>query len=333
MLKNLNPRSHWSHFSENTNMDYSEGYSDEETFNHGNTDIVCPFDFFDNESPPPTAAGRRNNGTYVWDGTIPCDLINFDQLKSFFNTECSKWTFQKEKAASGLVHYQCRVSWKQKRRSTNGFIPGHWSQTSKGAMNDFSRYVTKCETRVEGPWSDKDEVELPDDWLEGIDAPLSWQQEVIDKCKLKGNGRVVNIIVDPQGGIGKTTLAELLIKEIPHVYYLDVGTNRRDLKLEVASYLKGLGSHIYLKKTLTFVIDVPRADEMKPEMWATIERIKGRNVSETRYATTVIRFMIPHVWVFVNAIPDRKYLSADRWKLWGVNTNTMKLVELDDDIQ
>lgn len=259
------------------------------------------------------------NAVYVWDGTVPEALISFDDLKARFMDLCKSWTFQKEKAASGLVHYQCRISFKTKVRGTAGVIPGHWSPTSKGCMNDMSRYVTKCDTRIDGPWCDKDVIELPDDWLEGIEEAYPWQRSIIDQCRGAGNGRVVNVLVDTEGGIGKGTVTEMAVKELPYSYTsLKASANARDMRLEVASYLKGLGKHIYHHKTITFMIDMPRSENMTQEGWSVIESIKGRQLTETRYSTTVIHFKIPHVWVFTNQMPDKKYLSKDRWRIWNV---------------
>lgn len=272
-----------------------------------------------------TEGGFRRSAVYVWDGTVPQWLVDKDVLCTLFKQHCKKYTFQLEKGTENeLLHFQCRVSLKKKARGTSGLFPGHWSPTSKSCVNDLSHYVTKSETRIDGPWSEKDEIEVPDDWLDGIDDKLPWQEALLATCRGKGNGRVVNVLVDTKGGIGKGTVTEMAVRELPHCYTtLKATANARDMRLEVASYLKSLGKNIYLTKTLSFFIDMPRAENMTQEGWSVIESIKGRQIVETRYATTVIRFMIPHVWVFTNSFPNMKYLSKDRWKIWEVVDNQL----------
>ena len=61
-----------------------------------------------------------------------------------------KWTYQLEKGASGYIHYQGRISLKNKTVNIAKLCPikqMHWSQTSnENKDNDF--YACKDETRL-----------------------------------------------------------------------------------------------------------------------------------------------------------------------------------------
>lgn len=96
------------------------------------------------------------NAVYVYDLTIPQEGTDKDELETYFNVICSKWTYQLEKGEeTGFLHYQCRVSLVKKVRITGAIklfekYKAHVSITfAKNMGNDF--YVMKEDTRVDGP--------------------------------------------------------------------------------------------------------------------------------------------------------------------------------------
>lgn len=117
--------------------------------------------------------------TFRWDWTLfttkeeewesVFKIILIPSLKSMAN----KWCFQLEKApTTGGLHFQGRMSLKAKTRAGALWktLTSTWnwtialdalSQTSRANMGN-NLYVIKEDTRVKGPWSDKDFRELPE---------------------------------------------------------------------------------------------------------------------------------------------------------------------------
>ncbi len=100
--------------------------------------------------------------------------------------------------------------------------------TSNGCFGSWF-YVTKSETRVSGPWSDKDK----DDYFPihyRVEKLYPFQQAIIDKVKEEGESgknRIVNILYDPVGSIGKSLVVGRLVCEKRG--YLVISQNLVDL--------------------------------------------------------------------------------------------------------
>jgi hypothetical protein len=236
---------------------------------------------------------------------------------------CKKWVFQKECGeVSGFVHYQGRFSLKAKQRKHTLLSRMPWpeisiSPTSCGNKdNDF--YVTKLDTRVDGPWKDSDKVVFLPDHLK-VDNWHPWQKVVIDSLPNKA-GRHVNMVVDKTGNHGKSTLVGNL--ECNHLAVdIPFCNDHRDIMRMVMNQEK-LGCYF---------VDMPRAvgkDKLR-QLFAGIESIKNGYAYDDRYHFKKEYFQQPHVWVFSNCDPDISFLSVDRWKLWSINER-MELVKYVD---
>ena len=68
-------------------------------------------------------------------------------------------------------------------------------------------YVMKADTRIGGPWSDKDEQVIPIPYHIRDIKLYKWQQEVIDRATYNRSNRIVNVLYCPDGNSGKSTLA------------------------------------------------------------------------------------------------------------------------------
>lgn len=66
---------------------------------------------------------------------------------------------------------------------------------------------------------------------------------------------------------------------------------------------------------------MPRAlnKERLAQFYSGIETLKSGYAYDRRYEFRQQLFDPPNVFVFTNEVPDRKYLSPDRWNLWTVN--------------
>lgn len=235
---------------------------------------------------------------------------------------CKKYTFQLEAGAQGgRPHYQGRVALGCKRRlaalmkTCCGTIleTAHWSITS-GANRSNMFYVMKPEGRLRGPWVDPEAKEeqqktfIPKTVRE-LTELKPWQKTVIAISKVR-NTRDINVIHDPDGGIGKSILCKYmkfnkLAEMIPPTM-----NDSRDIMRCVMN--KGASS--------CYLIDIPRG--MLPKnfngLWPAIETIKDGQAYDDRYKFREIYFDEPNIFVFTNQMPDVNQLSADRWKFYKV---------------
>lgn len=206
----------------------------------------------------------------------------------------------------------------------------HWSKTSN-ANRDNMFYVTKEETRLNGPWSDTDrEIVIPPRYRVGPEATIKswhpWQQEVLGRVK-QPEDRVVNVVLDGQGKRGKSTLC--LNQHCSHkAIYLKASKDMSLMTRDLASLIVQRG------QPETVYVDFPRAIgglKMR-EMWQGIEAIKDGYLTDNRYKMTeIILDRSPHIWVFANTIPEVTFLSADRWAFWYVEDFDMSLRSITPD--
>nr|QCC62363.1 putative replication associated protein [Crucivirus sp.] len=260
----------------------------------------------------------------VYDFTLGSEFAEEDELKLWLKDNCKKWAFQLECGEdTGYVHWQGRFSLHVRLRQATlkNKMPWpeiHLSPTST-ACRDNMFYVTKAESRLDGPWQDTDRVIFIPEHLQ-IKEFLPWQNSIVKMITAKP-GRTVNFIYDPVGCSGKSTIAgwlacQFLACTIPFC------NDYRDIMRMVMNQDK-LG---------TYFIDMPRAvskDKLR-QLFGGIESIKDGYAYDDRYKFKSERFEQPHVFVFGNVMPDTSYLSLDRWRFWEIN-DKKELVERDKD--
>lgn len=260
------------------------------------------------------------NQIAVWDFTVAEDKVDRDAILKYLKENAKRWVFQLETSDSGYTHYQGRLSLKEKVYKMIGRINKavHWSPTSSDGVkkNKFS-YVMKEETRIQGPWTDKDEEEEKKKWqpkaLMGK-IPYPWQQKVLDSIKDEDD-RKVNVVVDKEGNSGKSMLKKM-VKFWHSGYTVPPVNDAKDLAQAVCCMLEASGS----RDPGIFIIDLPRAMNKDKlfGMYSAIEQIKDGVVYDLRYKYKEFWFNSPQVWVFTNHMPECDMLSKDRWSLWKI---------------
>jgi hypothetical protein len=272
---------------------------------------------------------------YVYDFTLKAKdnyIEHKDEIIEVLDEYCKQWTFQYEEGTqTGYKHFQGRLSLKIKKRkselaaqlqqeeATHGI---HISITNaNSADNDF--YVTKKDTRIDGPWTETDDkpMYIPRQIRE-IEKLYEWQQTIIDKAK-DFDTRKINVIVDKTGGIGKTTLVGYM-----RAYKLGC-------KIPYVNDYQGLMRMVYGLPTSTcYLIDMPRSlDKQKlASFYGAIEEIKNGYCWDDRYKFKEKMFDCPNIWIFTNEDPDLTYLThtgrMNRWNLWTI-TQDKKLIALE----
>lgn len=265
---------------------------------------------------------------FVYDFTLGKDFSSTEDIKTWLNEWCKKWTFQLEKGEkTGYEHYQGRFSLKAKQRKHNVLEKMPWQEihlapTCKQNMgNDF--YVTKVDGRLDGPWKDTDPapIILPPhlaavkEWNPMQAAVLRISQEQ----KQDVFNRKINLMVDYGGCEGKSILVD------------SICIRKLGIKLPPLNNYKDIMQYFHSKDlsitepTIVF-FDMPRAlkKEAMYQMISACESIKDGWAYDTRYGTREDKYFArPVMWIFSNNDLDRGDLSKDRWISWTVKNGEL----------
>lgn len=268
---------------------------------------------------------ERESSCCVWDVTCPADRFTVGNLRKHFSAHCKKYAFQLEQGASGYRHFQCRVSLKQKSRkatlvaSSFNLAGFHISCTSTANKdNDF--YVLKDDTRIEGPWTDKDKPSLLTvDKMEATGL-FPWQQSIVDEVHAYDDRRI-HIVIDRTGNIGKSALCKYLYMKQDAVIVPPL-MDEKDLMQYTMSF----------DPSKLYVIDMPRAMKKSKlnRLYSGIEQLKNGMMYDLRYHGKFRYIDEPNIIVFTNQPPKMSYLSRDRWCLWTVRNNQLEEFRFDE---
>lgn len=251
-----------------------------------------------------------------------------DQLKRFYEDHCSKWVFQKERGEeTGFEHFQCRFTLKKKIRFPNlrdwlqeaGIFGFHLTPTSKNCIRkDEDYYVTKEETRIDGPWRNENN-NIPSFYRDATLKP--WQQEIVEEIKkYVTEGRRINLIVNTRGNEGKSFLANYLLAR-DNIYVIPPMDDYKDImQFMMSTY----------KDDRAIFIDVPRglSEKTAQQFYSAIETIKGGYLYDTRYRGRYRVINPPCIYIFCNHYPNRNFLSWDRWHVRKLEAGILSVTNL-----
>ena len=262
-----------------------------------------------------------------FDVTISCanSTNNHVIIAGRLNEVFKKWVFQQERGEeSGYLHWQIRghlhkpttaAACVSKFREI--LFGGRISVTSKGVHqgNNFN-YMMKADTRVEGPWTEKDIMTAPPTLTRQLKEffqyePRPWQKKVKEQI-VKTEDRCINILMDNVGNTGKSIFCESLeyeglAYEIPPMTCME----------DIMQCCMGIpGQKAYL-------IDMPRGmrKEKLAGFYSGIEALKNGTMYDKRHSFQKRRIDRPQIWVFTNHLPDFNLMSKDRWVVWVMDEN------------
>ena len=234
-----------------------------------------------------------------YDITIPERYYVRGELSSLLQEWCKKWAFQKERGIQNeYLHWQVRIHLMKKKTLPVAIedtgIKGNWSITSKGVHKKTSfNYVMKADTRVDGPWTDKD-------------------------------------YVVPQKSTRQLT--EYLAKErYPWQVTMEAKIQQwDDRKINYIQYL--LRAAYGMPDAKCYMVDMPRAmkKDNLSEFYAGIETLKDGWVYDDRYAWKSRYMDRPNIVVFANTEPVRACWTEDMWAVWTIDEDN-KLQEVNDE--
>lgn len=272
----------------------------------------------------------KTNPLAMFDITIPCEYYSTEDVLQWMREHCKRWAFQQERGdETGYLHFQCRISLHSKKRLGQMIkwihennSTWHVSATSNPSYytgNEF--YVMKIDTRVDGPWTDREDVDPAKFPKRLRQEPVwkPWQKSLLDKLEEEPDDRTVNLLIDKSGKQGKTLLSLYLM------------TRNKSVRIPVQKEAKDIMRIVMdLPKRKSYFIDLPRADNKKNQkaIYGAIEEIKNGFAYDDRYHYRSEIFEPPHMWVFTNHVPDIELLSGDRWIYWTILNN--QLIRVSD---
>lgn len=250
---------------------------------------------------------------FRWNG----DGLSFSEILKRLKGIAKRFVFQKEEGDSGYVHYQGRMSLVKKRRKHEVLKlfedpPQFLEPTS---IPEYTKgdafYQQKVDTRIEGPWTDKDEVVYIPRQVREMEGLRPFQKSIIDNVDV-WDKRSINVVYCERGNLGKSCL----------VSYMRAYKLGRALP-PVNDYKDLLRMVCDLPTSRMYLFDMPRAmnkDKMY-QFYSAVETIKDGYAYDDRYTFKEKSFDCPNVWIFCNVLPDIAMLSADRWKLWKIDNS------------
>lgn len=159
-------------------------------------------------------------------------------------------------------------------------VPNYIEPTSNNSFGSWF-YITKEETRQEGPWSDNDEDAYFPEHLEILKSnPYPFQQQIIDSANIKDDMRTVNVIYDPYGCSGKTCVA-LYLSVTSKAILVPMCKTSQDIIQFVCSFCMPKK----LRNPSPIFIDLPRAlhKHALEEIYSGIEILKSGALYDTRF--------------------------------------------------
>lgn len=247
-----------------------------------------------------------------------------EEIKGFLKGIAKCFVFQKEEGDTGYKHYQGRLRLIKKRRKMKALSlfsvkPNYFEPTLNREFEQGDAfYMMKEDTRLEGPWSDKDEVKV-------LTKQLAWYkdreerpfQNQLREMSTDFCMRTIDLVWDTTGCCGKSLFSEAMeydgiAEEIPPFRMMD------DIFQWVCSRPK--------KKC--YIVDMPRGmkKDKLGDFYSGIEVIKNGVAYDKRYNATKVRFDRPRIFVFTNTLPNLDLMSRDRWKIWKID----KLWQLEE---
>lgn len=286
--------------------------------------------FFKSKNKMPKSPNSRNTLVAVYDFRFGEDTIAKEELLRVLPKLAKKWVFQLEQGKkTGYRHWQGRMSlWKLRRKTElmklmKGVpvaVPEYLEPTTTEEHRKVAFYCLKEDTRLEGPWKNTDGPTYVPRQYRNLEL-YPWQKYVIDS---KDNfcPRKVDCIIDPNGGVGKSTIASLA--DLMHGC-IDMPTTNDGEKL-----IQSLCNILIAKDCRVpgiCLFDMPRSQnkDKLSGLFTAIEQVKKGKVWDTRNHYKEWWFDSPRIWVFTNVAPDMGLLSLDRWRFWRVEKRELIL--------
>lgn len=263
-----------------------------------------------------------DNALFIWDFTVSAKnhkheqaKVQKDEIIAWCNLMGKKWAFQKERGnETGYEHYQCRISLKEKVRlpKNKGW---HFTPTSGEGSKTFS-YVMKEDTRIEGPWTDKDTAEYIPVKFRGEFVYRGWQKKVMEAIESMEDRKII-LLTSKEGNKGKSWFQK-------HLKFRHNWVKLAATLVTAQDIMRAAMNKIGARRVIPGIcIDIPRSVSKK-HMWTigqAIECLLEGECYDDRYKFSDHDFEPCPIVVSTNWMPDLKIFSKDRWIIIDVNNS------------
>lgn len=253
------------------------------------------------------------------DGVVELNESFRERFKKLLAEHAKKWVFQKESAPStGTLHYQGRLSLKTKMskativQSIGNEFNIHWASEKDESLSNF--YCTKEDSRVDGPWSNKDVASYVPRKIRDLEL-RGWQKNLAHDLEDYDDDRSIHFVLDTVGGIGKSTFCKYLACRCGAIV-LPGTISTADNLMKLAATSVG-----HKKERITFLLDLPRSikKDAWPEWLSALEQLKNGHIVDWRYQGINTWIEPPTIAVFTNSLPATELLTHDRWQIHKPN--------------
>lgn len=255
--------------------------------------------------PTSDVGNTKNQRLRSWFFTYNNPDLTWSQLSQLLSNgrDVVKLVGQKEVGSTGTEHFQGVVQYRHQvafktLKALDSSI--HWEgcHNLKAAL----AYVTKTDTRVDGPWSMGWDIPEPIRTY-SISEARPWQRTYDEIILGPVDPRKIYWLWEPNGGVGKTAFARFCAV---HRRGLVLGGRGADIKYGVATWLQ---KHHRLDLA---VFHFTRTVENYVS-YEAIEAVKDGIFFNGKYESGMVVFNPPHIICLANFYPEDHKLSADRW--------------------
>lgn len=262
----------------------------------------------------------------MWDFRISADGLDNIVIINQLNQIAKRYTFQLEKGdATGYIHYQGRMSLIKKHRKPELMkmfnlmpVPNYLEPTANATYYAGDMfYVMKEETRQAGPWDERSkEKYIPRQYRGMLEKLYPYQKVIYDSANVFDT-RIINMIYCPSGNIGKSTIASVC-----ELYANGIDLPPVNDAEKLIQSCCDICEAKQIRNPSPIFVDLPRAmnKDRLNGIYTAIEQIKKGKLFDLRYKYKEYWIDSPQIWVFSNIEPDLEMLSADRWRIWSVNS-------------
>ena len=223
----------------------------------------------------------------------------FKIIQEIFDVK--EWTIGFEEGKNGYRHYQARLvlSGDDFFEWAKAHIPMCHIEKASTEKGDYERksgcFVSSCDT-----------VQIRQ---VRFGTPTELQKKILKTVETQSD-REIDVFLDPHGCKGKSWLTVHLFELNKALVVPRSESSASKISAFICSAYRG-------EKYI--IIDIPRAGKPKPEWYEAIEEIKDGLVFDGRYQGRTRNIRGAKIIVFTNIPLDTKKLSADRWRLHGLN--------------
>lgn len=273
------------------------------------------------------------NKKTLFDVTIYDSHHKYEHYSDLF-TACAavfkRFAFQQEKCpTSGTLHWQVRGAlyhqeWANVlKRDLIPKFPGNWSLTSTNVHKSARQfnYVMKEQSRVQGPWTEKDAPKDPPKMTKQLELFINgglyqgqfltpgympWMKTIEDFIS-HFDMRHIFLVQDTWGNSRKSMFAE----------YLEF--MGKAFELPPMRMMEDIMQFAYSFDDQTcYLVDMPRGmkKDKLADFYAGLEALKDGKVYDKRYGGKKRRMNRPHIVVFTNTLPCFSLMSMDRWRVF-----------------